>query len=551
MNKSTSPNNIEIIETIYKHSKDSLLREPFFEIVENEVKHLSTLCQLTPLQTVLFANAIILGYDSSNIQSIITHLGFESYKILSYKDEFKVLFEREFLRGERSRGEINPNHYKVSEYVIQKIFNNQRFEVKVKEEMGFFDKLKEFNEVIEEVSNDSLPLELLLDKIDLLRNEFQNVSIFQEINISKFSNFDLFFFLKTLWDAIEAGDNDYNTNVHETTKTFYKSTNDQYRNIRFILNGNSKLIAYNYVALSKHNFRNIVYAGLSDAVEKLVHKYEGVQLGKMEDPNEELMQHKKLAQKELFYNPEEAVEVFKLQEIIKEKSFQKLQKNFEKKGLKPAVSVLFYGDPGTGKTETAYQIAKATGRNIMKVDISATRSMWYGESQKLMKKIFTDYEAIRKEEKKCPILLFNEADAIIGKRREAGSSSLSETENAIQNILLEELENFHGILFATTNLQENLDAAFERRFLFKIQLKKPESLAASLIWKTKIPSLSEQEAQKLAEVFRFSGGEMDNIARKILMDELLFAQKPELDKIWNYCESEHWDKNKQLQKIGF
>lgn len=551
MNKFTTPNNIEIIETIYKHSKDSLLREPFFEVVENEVKHLSTLCQLTPLQTVLFANAIILGYDSSKVQSIITHLGFESYKILSYKDEFKVLFEREFLRGERSRGKINPNHYKVSEYVIQKISNNQPFEIKEKEEMGFFDKLKEFNEVIEEVSNYSLPLELLLDKIDLLRSEFNNVSIFQEINISKFSNFDLFFFLKTLWDAIEAGDNDYNTNVHETTKTFYKSTNDQYRNIRFILNGNSKLIAYNYVALSKHNFRNIVYAGLSDAVEKLVHKYEGVQLGKMEDPHEELIQHKKLAQKELFYNPEEAVEVFKLQEIVKEKSFQKLQKNFQKKGLKPAVSVLFYGDPGTGKTETAYQIAKATGRNIMKVDISSTRSMWYGESQKLMKKIFTDYEAIRKEEKKCPILLFNEADAIIGKRREAGSSSLSETENAIQNILLEELENFHGILFATTNLQENLDAAFERRFLFKIQLKKPESLAASLIWQSKIPSLSETEAQKLAEVFRFSGGEMDNIARKILMDELLFDQKPEFDKIWSYCESEHWDKNKQLQKIGF
>lgn len=142
MNKLTTPNNIEIIETIYKHSKDSLLSEPFFEVVENEVNHLSTLCQLTPLQTVLFANAIILGYDSSNIQSVITHLGFESYKILSYKDEFKVLFEREFLRGERSRGEINPNHYKVSEYVIQKISNNQPFEIKEKEEMGFFDKLK-------------------------------------------------------------------------------------------------------------------------------------------------------------------------------------------------------------------------------------------------------------------------------------------------------------------------------------------------------------------------------------------------------------------------
>lgn len=73
-----------------------------------------------------------------------------------------------------------------------------------------------------------------------------------------------------------------------------------------------------------------------------------------------------------------------------------------------------------------------------------------------------------------PVLLFNEADAIISKRKDVGRSNVAQTENAMQNIILEELENFEGIFIATTNLVSHLITAFERRFLFKIEFRKPE-----------------------------------------------------------------------------
>lgn len=175
--------------------------------------------------------------------------------------------------------------------------------------------------------------------------------------------------------------------------------------------------------------------------------------------------------------------------------------------------------------------------------------MWFGESQKLVKKIFTDYYEFKKTEKICPILLFNEADAIIGKRKTAGSSDVADTENAIQNILLEELENFDGILFATSNLIKNIDSAFERRFLFKVKFDAPNQQNATKIWQSKLPILSERQAEFLAKNFSFSGGEMQNIARKCILEEVISGQKATFEHILQFCENEKWSESKM--KIGF
>lgn len=236
---------------------------------------------------------------------------------------------------------------------------------------------------------------------------------------------------------------------------------------------------------------------------------------------------------------------------MSQKAFVDLQKRLKENKMPVGVSSLLYGAPGTRKTETVYQIAKKYNRPIYKVEISETKSMWFGESQKLVKKIFTDYYDFKKEEKICPILLFNEADAVIGKRKMAGSSSVSDTENAIQNILLEELENFDGILFATSNLVKNLDPAFERRFLFKIKFDTPSIENAAKIWKNKLPTITAKEALQLANNYKFSGGEMGNVARKCIMEEVIVGNKLTFQKIMSFCENEKWDRKPEVSKIGF
>ncbi len=185
--------------------------------------------------------------------------------------------------------------------------------------------------------------------------------------------------------------------------------------------------------------------------------------------------------RKLIYSDDEAHQLNLLKTLLLEENFKNTQERLAEKALPNGVTALLYGVPGTGKTESVLQIAKATNREIMKVDISTSRSAWFGESEKTIKQIFKDYKSYAKDLTTTPILFFNEADAIIIKRKEANFSNVSDTENRIQNILLEEIENFDGILIATTNLVNNMDTAFERRFLFKIEFKKPNLAAKAKI----------------------------------------------------------------------
>jgi SpoVK/Ycf46/Vps4 family AAA+-type ATPase len=218
--------------------------------------------------------------------------------------------------------------------------------------------------------------------------------------------------------------------------------------------------------------------------------------------------------------------------------------------MRTGFACLFSGPPGTGKTETVYQIARETGRDIMVVDIAQTKSMWFGESEKIIKEVFTRYRDFAEDAEVTPILFINEADAIIGRRKDVSSSSVAQTENAIQNIILQELENLKGILIATTNMTENLDKAFDRRFLYKIEFKKPDIAIRQTIWQSLIPGLSSENARELASRFDFSGGQIENIARKRTVEFVLSGAEPTLGKLIGFCQDEMMTKDTG-KRIGF
>lgn len=266
--------------------------------------------------------------------------------------------------------------------------------------------------------------------------------------------------------------------------------------------------------------------------------------------DKQLLACDKIAEKKLFFSGELKEQLSLLSNSLSEEHYKALCSRLEENHLPKGIAVLLYGEPGTGKTESVMQIARATGRAIMHVDISATKTCWFGESEKLIKKVFTDYRRLCEKSKICPILLFNEADAVFSKRKDAGSSSVAQTENAIQNIILEEMEKLDGILIATTNLADNLDRAFERRFLFKIRFDKPTIEAKTSIWMNKLPDLSAEDAHTLASSYDFSGGQIDNITRKALMQEIIKGEKPTLNNLVTICCEENISRNSH-RKIGY
>lgn len=137
-----------------------------------------------------------------------------------------------------------------------------------------------------------------------------------------------------------------------------------------------------------------------------------------------------------------------------------------------------------------------------------------------------------------PILFFNEADALINKRTEHVEQSVDKMDNAMQNILLQEIEDLDGILIATTNLTANLDKAFERRFLFKVEFHNPCKEVKTQIWRSMLKDLKQDEAERLAAQFDFSGGQIENISRKKTIDYILTGRQPSVQELEDYCRAE-------------
>ena len=156
--------------------------------------------------------------------------------------------------------------------------------------------------------------------------------------------------------------------------------------------------------------------------------------------------------------------------------------------------IIFYGPPGTGKTLTAHSLSRSLKRQVLSFDCSKILSMYVGESEKNVRKIFDTYADLTLQTKTEPILLLNEADQFLASRSAGIGSSADQMHNQMQNIFLEQIEKFQGILIATTNLLENIDAAFSRRFNYKIEFKKPDKEQRLELWKMMLPKNAPFEA---------------------------------------------------------
>jgi len=178
--------------------------------------------------------------------------------------------------------------------------------------------------------------------------------------------------------------------------------------------------------------------------------------------------------------------------------------------------IIFYGAAGTGKTMTAYSLAKSLKRQVLAFDCSKILSMYVGESEKNVRKIFDTFYDLCEKTKTEPILLLNEADQFLGARSSGNITGSDQMHNQMQNIFLEQIENFRGMLIATTNLLENIDKAFSRRFNYKIEFKKPDLSQRERLWDLMLPVDAPYEKnfdlKKLA-VYSLTGGQINLIIK--------------------------------------
>lgn len=173
--------------------------------------------------------------------------------------------------------------------------------------------------------------------------------------------------------------------------------------------------------------------------------------------------------------------------------------------------IILYGPPGTGKTMTALSLAKSMKKRVLSFDCSKILSKYVGESEKNVRSIFDTYKELCKKTKSEPLLLLNEADQFLSARSTDSGASADKMHNQMQNIFLEQIERFDGLLIATTNLLETIDPAFSRRFDYKIAFEKPDLKQRIELWKKLLPENATYEEgldiEKLAS-YPLTGGQI-------------------------------------------
>ena len=537
---------LQAVEKIVELAKDSQLSKDFFRKAGKYIKYLSEALDLTKEQSVMMSLFIDNSEDSSiSISDFGTFLGCRTTRIIRFMNDIDVLEKRGLIiccRDRRGRS------YRVPMKVIEAFQHNELYKPDDLSGLSCAELFAELEDIFDMRKNDELTEKGVCEKIRELFTNNPNLIFVEKLKSFNFDVEDEL--LLILFSHLFVNNSDDNIGYHDLDFLFDKR---RWNRIKSSLNAgehillSAKMIEYNNDDgfVNRESFRMTMEAKRT--------LFEELNLSSLNTNQKKtgLLKADDIAIKKLYYDEEVRKQVSELTQLLNDDHYQEIRNRLKESGFRCGFTCLFYGMPGTGKTETVLQLAKETGRDIMQVNISEIKSMWVGESEKNIKALFDNYRNKVKECRLTPILLFNEADAIIGKRQEGAERAVDKMENSIQNIILQEMETLDGILIATTNLAQNMDKAFERRFLYKIKFTKPTIEARMSIWREMIPTLLEADIHALAVKYDFSGGQIENIARHYAIDNILHGSSSNvLETLSIHCDNERLEKKEQ-RKIGF
>lgn len=499
----------------------------------------------TAIQAVLLS-AFADMYDEEYISpsDIAEHFGVKRIEVLSVLNELDFFVKRRIILKFKDKDKRTV--FRLAKGVMEALQKGHLPEDKQRSDLSIDELLEEVFDLVE-ANGKMKPGEGLFSMFvtSLLKNN-QHLHLAQKLVEQNLDNDSLYFFFVMLKNMIIDNESSFSS---EDLHYYYTDTFAQRRILGQLRSESFSLITNHIIEPSFNDGQasNDQWSFTEECVSDLLSE---VEIAAEKDSKQGLILAEKIEQKELFYSDDIMRQINRLRKVMDKERMSDVLTALEKHQMRKCFTCIFYGAPGTGKTETVRQLARETGRDIMLVDIPSIRSKWVGVSEKNIKAIFTRYKKMANGRNDAPILLFNEADALLTCRNTSSSGSVDKMENAMQDIILQEMESLEGIMIATTNITSNLDKAFERRFLYKVEFEKPSAEARKNIWQSMIPELSDEVAGSLARKYDFSGGEIENIARKYLIDNIIDCDEADERLIFSLCEKERFNL-KTIKSVGF
>ncbi len=529
---------------------ESPFSEVFFEHAKPHLKAIMERFHLTQIQAVIYVQFLVRFEDQSIfLREIASSLNLNSLEILPLSPEFDALERKKLLLCRRPGETGETSTYRVNPQVIESLRIGKPFVVDTYENIDIERFFEVLDQMFDQHGNNESSYETFAAEIQALINNNMTLDFCRKVKEFNLEITDLILLLRFCQRLVLCNDNSigisdiggifpdpvfrkftraFKEGEFELTRRGFVEANEDtdYEDDFF---GDSEIF------LLTQTTRNDLLGELGLKLQKTF---------KEKEKKDNLLPYGKIVEKKMFYNKKEQERIEELFSLLQADNFKAVQKRLEEKRLRSGFVCLFSGAPGTGKTETAYQLARETSRDLLSINIADIQSRWVGDSEKNLKAVFENYRSAVKARELAgvpiPILFFNEADCIISKRLELGNSarSVDQMMNSLQNIILEEMEKLPGILIATTNLVQNMDKAFERRFLYKIEFEKPDAIVRESIWGSMLPELSAVDAGELARRFDFSGGQIENVTRRAITDYVLTGVPASFEKLLKFCKEE-------------
>ncbi|GHV73918.1 hypothetical protein AGMMS49940_12200 [Spirochaetia bacterium] len=522
------------IEKIIEYADAIGINDLLFEKARSFIGIVSERLSISPMQAVLFSLLFNNFNSSVDTDDLSKLLKCPPIKTLHYMNDLDELLKKKLITNNTKRGDVS---YQVAKDVVAALRKQDVFVPEAHRNIAIDEFFGVLEDLFDQMADDEYTPGEFHAELESLLNDNMQLLFCQKLQSYNLNPEDKVLFL--LFCHLSVNNHDDNIGFHDFSFLYDRKSKSRsvYHELR---DGDHVLLQCKLIENNcDDGFINTESFKVTDHAKKEL-------LAEL-DPKNMKAKRKKglilwdtLENKKMFYHERESKKIEQLTSLLKEENFKKIQDRLSTSGMRSGFACIFSGAPGTGKTETVYQIARETRRNIMMVDISNIKGMYVGETEKQIKAIFDDYKSVVNTGDTAPILFFNEADGVFGKRIEfnKGSRAVDRMENTMQNIILQEMENLKGILIATTNLTENLDKAFERRFLYKIEFKKPGPEARQSIWQALIPAMSGTIAEELAARYDFSGGQIENIARKCAVEEVLSGCMPPAEALRSFCDDE-------------
>ena len=537
---------LSAVESIADKAAGTELSREFYRRADRYIRYLAERMNLTKDQAVMLALFIDNCTDFNiTIADFGRQLGCHTARLIRHMADIDVLEQRGLVRCMRKRQNLS---YRVPLEVVEAFKRNEVYQPKDVSGLTCQGLFVELAEIFEMRSEDELTYEGTVDMVNHLLDSNKDLIFVQKFRSYKMG--ERGHMLLLLFCHLFVNNHDDNIMPSDLDFLYDRRTWGFVHNLltegRHILL-QEKIIEYN----NNDGFADRESYRLTTQAKRELFAELNLKSLRHSAKRNDLLRVENIVAKDLYYDASIQKQIDELVGLLDDTQYRQIRQRMKDSGFRSGFACLFYGAPGTGKTETVLQLARRTGRDIMQVDVSQIKSMWVGESEKNIKQLFDTYRARVAECERTPILLFNEADAIISKRRQGAERSVDKMENAIQNIILQEMETLDGILIATTNLERNMDKAFERRFLYKVRFERPTADARALMWRAMIPSLTDEEAHTLAAKYDFSGGQIENIARHYAISRILHGESEDVvARLSDYCDTERLEKHAH-PTVGF